>query len=74
IKDNTPTSFEVEQTVQTKQGCKTLSLDSKSNRIVLVCTERAPQSGAAPETPPERRGGRGGRGGPGYLDVLWVGR
>jgi DNA-binding beta-propeller fold protein YncE len=71
IKENTPTSFEVEQTVQTKPGCKTSSLDSKNNRIVLICTERAPESGAASERPPE---GRGGRGGPGYLDVLWVGR
>lgn len=79
IKESGPTSFAVEQTVQTKQGCKTCSLDSKSNRIITVCTERAPQAGApasetnAPEG--ERRGGRGGfRGGPGNLDVLWVGR
>jgi DNA-binding beta-propeller fold protein YncE len=70
IKENSPTSFEVEQTVQTKPGCKTSSLDSKNNRIVLICTERAPQpAGAAP--PPE---GQRGRGGPGNLDVLWVGR
>lgn len=76
IKENSPTSFEVEQTVQTKPGCKTCSLDSKNNRIVLICTERAPQPGSA--TPPagaeatsgRRRGGTD----PGNLDVLFVGR
>jgi DNA-binding beta-propeller fold protein YncE len=79
IKESSPTSFAVEQTVQTKTGCKTSSLDTKNNRIVLICTESAPQ--AAPATPAPatnapaggRRGGRGG-GGPGNLDVLWVGR
>lgn len=73
IKENSPTSFAVEQTVQTRQGCKTSSLDSKNNRIVLVCVERAQQPGTPPggaEPPGERRG----RGGPGYLDVLFVGR
>lgn len=76
IKENSPTSFAVEQNVSTKSGCKTSSLDSKNNRIVLICTERAPQpEGAANTNQPaggERRGG--GRGGPGNLDVLWVGR
>ena len=84
IKESSPTSFMVEQTVQTKQGCKTCSLDTKNNRIVLICTERAPQAAVAPTTNAPapaptapagggRRGGRGG-GGPGNLDVLWVGR
>ncbi|MBU6402024.1 MAG: glutaminyl-peptide cyclotransferase [Verrucomicrobia bacterium] len=76
IKESSPTSFAVEQTVQTKPGCKTCSLDSKNNRIVLICTERAPQGTATPaENPPggPRRGGRN-RGGPGYLDLVFVGR
>ena len=70
IKENSPTSFAVEQTVQTKPGCKTSSLDLKNNRIVLICTERSPQQGAPESGAGERRG----RGGPGNLDVLWVGR
>jgi hypothetical protein len=83
IKESSPTSFAVEQTVATKSGCKTSSLDTKNNRIVLVCTERAPQAASATNAPApatatnatagQRRGGRGG-GGPGNLDVLWVGR
>jgi DNA-binding beta-propeller fold protein YncE len=72
IKESSPTSFAVEQNVETKAGCKTCSLDSKNNRIVTICTERAPQ--AAGEATPPAGGGRGGRGGPGNLDVLWVGR
>jgi hypothetical protein len=81
IKESSSTSFAVEQTVQTKAGCKTSSLDTKNNRIVLICTERMPQAASATPTPAPatnapagpRRGG-GGRGGPGYLDVLFVGR
>ena len=85
IKENSPTSFEVEQTLQTKAGCKTSSLDSKNNHIVLICTERMPASAATPDaaTNPatnaaaggdQGRGRRGGRGGPGMLDLIIVGR
>ena len=75
IKESSPTSFAVEQTVQTKPGCKTCSLDTRNNRIVLICTERAPQpAGAAPATNAPAGERRGNRGGPGNLDVLWVGR
>jgi glutamine cyclotransferase len=76
IKESSPTSFAVEQTVQTKTGCKTSSLDTKNNIIVTICTERMP---GAPTPPPATNGPggerpRGQRGGPGNLDVLWVGR
>jgi hypothetical protein len=81
IKESSPTSFAVEQTVKTKMGCKTSSLDTKNNVIVTVCTERMPlAAGATPPPPPtnapagpngQRRGGN--RGGPGNLDVLFVG-
>jgi len=75
IKESSPTSFAVEQTVQTKTGCKTCSLDTKNNNIITICTERMP---GAPTPPPSTNGPggerpRGGRGGPGNLDVLWVG-
>ncbi len=76
IKESSPTSFAVEQTVQTKTGCKTCSLDSKNNNIITICTERMP--GAATPAPatnaPAGDRPRGQRGGPGNLDVLWVGR
>jgi DNA-binding beta-propeller fold protein YncE len=79
IKENSPTSFAVEQTVTTMQGARTSTLDSKTNRILLVTTEylaptTAPAAagasgGAAPGgapaggAPAGRGGGRGGRGG-----------
>ena len=71
IKENSPTSFEVEQTVQTKPGAKTCSLDTKNNRIILIAVERAAPARAHPrQLPPParerggRRGGGGGGGGP----------
>ena len=74
IKENSPTDFAVEQNVRTKSGCKTCSLDTKNNRIIAICVERAPQpAGEAPAPAPGGRRGRG-FGGPGNLDVLWVGR
>ena len=82
IKENSPTSFEVEQIVQTKPGAKTCSLDSKNNQIVLSALERpATPPGSASATPPaqpeaggegRRRGG--GNNGPATLHVLVVGR
>jgi hypothetical protein len=76
IKESSPTSFAVEQTVTTKAGCKTSSLDTKNNHIVLVCTERLPGAPAPAPMTNSPAGGqrRGGRGGPGNLDVLFVGR
>ena len=75
IKENSPTSFEVEQTVQTKQGAKTCTLDTKNNRIVVIAVERPPGQqggGGAPAGGERPRGGRGG--GPGFLDILAVGQ
>ena len=47
IKETSPTSFEVEQTVQTKSRAKTCTLDTKNNQIVLITTEPAPTPPAA---------------------------
>jgi DNA-binding beta-propeller fold protein YncE len=83
IKENSPTSFEVTQTVATKPRAKTCTLDTKNNQIVLITIEPAPPTApaAGQASPPAggespeggRRGGRGG-GGPGMLDILVVGR
>jgi len=48
VKENSPTSFVVEQTVQTMPSGKTLSLDAKTNRIFVIAAE----FGAPPATPP----------------------
>jgi DNA-binding beta-propeller fold protein YncE len=83
IKENSPTNFVVEQTVQTKSGCRTSSLDTKNNRIVLVCTERPPQTTNTPpaqmasptSTNQSAAASRYRRyNGPAWLDILFVGR
>ena len=76
IKEASPTSFSVEQDVETKPGCKTCSLDTKNNRIVTICTEAMPGAATPPpatNAPAGERRPRFARG-PGNLDVLWVGR
>jgi DNA-binding beta-propeller fold protein YncE len=48
VKENSPTSFEVEQNVPTMSYAKTLTLDSKTNRIFVMGAEYGPP----PATPP----------------------
>jgi DNA-binding beta-propeller fold protein YncE len=78
IKENSPSSFEVEQTVQTKPRAKTCTLDARSNHIILITTEPAPAAAnaAAPAASAQSATGqRGGRNaGPAFLDILVVGR
>ena len=50
IKESSPTSFEVEQTVQTKPGARTMTVDTKTNQIFLITGEFAPPA------PGQRRG------------------
>jgi DNA-binding beta-propeller fold protein YncE len=42
IKENSPTSFVVEQTVTTPVRAKTLTLDTKTNQILLITAEYTP--------------------------------
>ncbi len=60
IKENSPTTFEVEQTVKTMTEAKTLTLDGKTGHILLIAAEylapTAPTTGTPPPTP-----GRGQR-------------
>jgi DNA-binding beta-propeller fold protein YncE len=48
IKENSPTDFAVEQTVKTKSGARTSTLDTKNNNIVLITIEPVPSTNAAP--------------------------
>jgi len=75
IKELGPTSFAVEQTVQTQLGAKTLTLDSKTNHILLIAAEYGPAPAApapAPGAPPARP--RRGPMLPGSFTILEVGR
>jgi hypothetical protein len=50
VKEDSPTSFSVEQTVPTPARAKTLTLDSKTNHILLITAEYGPVP-AAPAQP-----------------------
>ena len=72
VKELSPTNFVVEQTVQTPANAKTLTLDAKTNHILLMTAEFGPPPppgapgqgpGAGPGGP--GAGGPGGPGGPG---------
>jgi DNA-binding beta-propeller fold protein YncE len=69
VKENSPTSFVVEQTLQTQPRAKTLTLDNKTNRLLLITAEFTPP----PATPP---GGRPARGQmvPDTFSILVVGK
>ena len=69
VKETSPTSFEVEQNLQTMLGARTITLDRKTNRILTMSDERGP---APPPTP----GGRPARGPvvPGSFTILMIAR
>jgi hypothetical protein len=70
IKENSPTSFEVEQNLQTMNGARTITFDSKTDHILTMSQERGP----APPPPPS--GGRGPQGTvvPGSFTILMIGK
>jgi DNA-binding beta-propeller fold protein YncE len=73
IKETSPTAFEVAQTVKTKQGAKTCTLDTKNNQVIVITLERP--AGAPAPSPDETPAARRARGnGPGMLDIIVVGK
>ena len=82
VKENSPTSFTLEQTLPTMNGARTITLDPTTNHIFTMSFERGP----APPPPPagsDTGRGRGGRGGfygrmgrpiPGSFTILKIGR
>src|SRR5437667_8269377 len=48
VKENSPTSFAVEQDLQTMAGAKTLTLDAKTNHILTMAAEYGPPPAAPP--------------------------
>lgn len=72
IKENSPTSFAVEQTLQTMVGAKTLALDTKTNHLLTMAAEFGPP---APDAKPGPAG-RPARGPmiPGSFTILMVGK
>jgi DNA-binding beta-propeller fold protein YncE len=54
IKENGPTSFSVEQTLDTLPGARTIALDRKTDHIFLMTAEYGPVPADAPPPPPGR--------------------
>lgn len=50
VKEKSPTTFEVEQTLQTMNGARTIAFDSKTGHIFTMSQERGPAP--VPATPP----------------------
>ncbi len=48
VKENSPTSFTLEQTVPTQSGAKTLTLDAKTGHIFVIAAEYGPVPADAP--------------------------
>lgn len=70
VKENSPTSFSVEQNLQTMNGARTITFDSRTGRLLTMSQERGP----APPPPPG--GGRGGQAPaiPGSFTILLIGK
>lgn len=70
VKETGPTSFEVEQTLKTMNGARTITLDRKTGHLFTMSQERGP----APPPPPG--GGRGPQGTavPGSFTILMIGK
>ena len=70
VKEKSPTSFEVEQNLQTMNGARTVTFDSKTGHLFTMSQERGP----APPPPPG--GGRGPQGTavPGSFTILMIGK
>jgi len=70
VKERSPTSFEVEENLQTMNGARTLTLDTKTGHLFVMSVERGPAP--APAAP-------GGRPGfappvPGSFTILMIGK
>jgi DNA-binding beta-propeller fold protein YncE len=73
VKEKSPTSFEVEQNLQTMNGARTIAFDSKTGHLFTMSQERGPVP--VPATPPPA-GGRGPQAPaiPGSFTILMVGK
>ena len=71
IKESSPTSFAVEQTLTTMPSAKTMTIDSKTKHILLIAAEFGPPP---PATDPPSRYPRRGPMIPGSFAILEVGK
>ena len=67
VKEKSPTSFEVEQNLQTMMGARTLTLDTKTGRVFVMSAEREPAPPPVPGARPQL-----GRVIPGSFSILVI--
>ncbi len=72
VKETSPTSFEMEQDLETMNGARTIALDTKTGHVFTMSQTFGPPSPARAGAPR----GRGGRGAavPGSFTILMIGR
>jgi len=63
VKEKNPTTFELEQNLTTMPRAKTMTIDSKTNHVILITAEYGPPPAPNPADATKKGGGRG-RGGP----------
>ncbi len=69
IREQSPTSFEVVQNLETMAGARTLTLDSKTGRLFVMSVEREAAPAPAPGERPQA-----GRAIPGSFTILMIGK
>jgi hypothetical protein len=76
VKEKSPTSFEVEQNLDTMNGARTITFDSKTQHLFVMSVETAPPPPPAPGATPPAGGRGGGRGTtiPGSFTIVVVGK
>ena len=72
VKENSPTSFEIEQNLQTMNGARTIAFDPKTNHIFTMSDERPPAP--PPPTPGGRWSWRSLPAIPGSFTILMIGK
>jgi DNA-binding beta-propeller fold protein YncE len=69
IKEQSPTRFEIEQTLQTMDGARTLTYDSRTGHVLTMSDERGPAPPTAPGAKPAK-----GVAVPGSFTILMIGK
>jgi DNA-binding beta-propeller fold protein YncE len=69
IKEKDPVTFQVEQNLATMEGARTITLDTKTNRLFTIADERVPSTGTPPADTRPR-----GTAVPGSFTILMIGR
>jgi hypothetical protein len=75
VREKSPTTFEMEEDLETMNGARTIALDTKTGHIFTMAQEYGPPP-PPPTNPPEGARGRGGRAPavPGSFTILMIGR